>query len=209
MNNTLTDAIGGYFPLETALISQTLYSDAQCFSSARAAFYALLKKGQPSALWMPRWICNAMLSPAETLGIPVRFYSLDAAFAPADDLQPENGDWVLAVNYFGLVDNLAQSLMERFNPQQIVWDHSQAFFSAPQLGLATIYSPRKFFGVPDGGMLAGAIPVDIPPTEESGSLQRTGHLLIRLAQGAEAGYTAYRQAEQTLEELPGDRKSVV
>lgn len=151
MNNTLTDAIGGYFPLETALISQTLYSDAQCFSSARAAFYALLKKGQPSALWMPRWICNAMLSPAETLGIPVRFYSLDAAFAPADDLQPENGDWVLAVNYFGLVDNLAQSLMERFNPQQIVWDHSQAFFSAPQLGLATIYSPRKFFGVPDGG----------------------------------------------------------
>lgn len=103
-----------------------------------------------------------MLSPAETLGIPVRFYSLDAAFAPADDLQPENGDWVLAVNYFGLVDNLAQSLMERFNPQQIVWDHSQAFFSAPQPGLATIYSPRKFFGVPDGGMLAGAIQVDIP-----------------------------------------------
>ncbi|SQB29438.1 Uncharacterised protein [Citrobacter koseri] len=37
----------------------------------------------------------------------------------------------------------------------------------------------------------------------------TEHLLIRLAQGAEAGYTAYRQAEQTLEELPGEGMSML
>lgn len=209
MSNLLTDAIGGYFPLETGLTNQTLYADAQYFSSARSAFYALLKKGRPSAVWMPRWICNAMVSPAEALGIPVRFYSLDNVLAPTEDLQPQSNDWLLAVNYFGLGDSMAPQLLARFNPQQIVWDHSQAFFSPPPAGLATIYSPRKFFGVPDGGILVGSIKVDVPPEDTVNSLRRTSHLLLRLAQNAEAGYLAYQQAESTLEMLPGEGMSML
>lgn len=203
MNTLQTDAIGGYFSLETGLTNQMLYPNAQHFSSARSAFYALLKTGRPSAIWMPRWICNAMLSPAQTLGIPVRFYSLNNAPELSEDIQPQCGEWLLAVNYFGLGDSMVPQLVARFSPQQIVWDHSQAFFSPPQSCLATIYSPRKFFGVPDGGMLVGSIKVDVPEENADSSLQRTSHLLLRLARNAEAGYEAYQQAESTLEKLPG------
>ena len=34
----------------------------------------------------------------------------------------------------------------------IIFDNSQAFYSK-QYGTAGIYSPRKFFGLPDGGIL--------------------------------------------------------
>jgi len=209
MSTLQADAIGGYFPFETGLTKQTLYSDAQHFSSARSAFYALLKKGRPSAIWMPRWICNAMLSPAQALGIPVKFYSFTNAAELTNDFQPQYGEWLLAVNYFGLGDSMVPHLLARFSPQQIVWDHSQAFFSSPQPCLATIYSPRKFFGVPDGGILIGSIKVDVPEEDANSSLQRTSHLLLRLSQNAEAGYEAYQQAESTLEKLPGTGMSTL
>ncbi|MEA9394222.1 hypothetical protein [Lelliottia amnigena] len=199
----MKDAIGGYFPLELPQKKLKYHKGGEYFNSARAAFYALLKAGKPDAVWMPRWICDAMLSPLSELGVPVHFYSLEENFSPEADLKLAPGEWLLYVNYFGLCNCQEQALLKRFNPAQIIFDRSQAFFSPPQQGLATIYSPRKFFGVPDGGLLFSSLPVMQPELQEKVPLPPTEHMIQRLTYGAEAGFAAYQQAENLLSVLPG------
>ncbi len=199
----MSEAIGGYFPLELPLKRNAFYPMAQGFNSARAAFYGLLQAGKPSAVWMPNWICDAMLAPLYALQIPVRFYDIDVDFTPSHSVAPEQGEWLLYVNYFGLCHRQEEELRQRIKPQQLIFDRSQAFFSPPQHELAAIYSPRKFFGVPDGGLLHSTIKVIEPEPDPDGSLNRMEHLLRRLAEGAEAGFSAYQDAEKTLATLPG------
>jgi hypothetical protein len=203
----VSGAIGGYFPLELPLKRKAFYPTAQGFNSARAAFYGLIQAGRPSAVWMPSWICDAMLAPLHALKIPVRFYNLDADFAPKHDVAPGHGEWLLYVNYFGLCHRQEEELRLRIKPQQLIFDRSQAFFSSPQDELAAIYSPRKFFGVPDGGLLHSVINVAEPENDPDCSLNRMEHLLLRTAKGAEAGFSAYQAAEKTLAMLPGTRLS--
>lgn len=202
----MKDAIGGYFPLELPQKQLAYHVGGRYFNTARAAFYALLKAGKPEAVWMPRWICDAILSPLHELDVPVRFYSLDENFGPEAALEIASGEWLLYVNYFGLCGHQEQALLKRFNPAQLIFDRSQAFFAPPQQALATIYSPRKFFGVPDGGIMYSELPV-IPPQHTAPPAVE--HLLLRLACGAEAGFDAYKQAENTLSTLPGSAMSVL
>lgn len=205
----MKDAIGGYFPLELPRRQLAYHAGAGQFNTARAAFYALLKTGKPDAVWMPRWICDAMLSPLHELNVPVRFYSLDEDLNPSAALNITSGEWLLYVNYFGLCEQQEQALLKRFNPAQLIFDRSQAFFAPPQRGLATIYSPRKFFGVPDGGLLCSAIPVIQPERRTEEPLPMTEHLMQRLTLGAEAGFAAYQRAENALSTLPGTAMSAL
>jgi len=197
-----SDAIGGYFPLELPRLQAHFYPNLALFSSARGAFYALLVSGKPDAVWVPRYICDAMLSPLETLQIPVKYYSLDSQLMPDSEVAPAQNEWLLWVNYFGSCDVQEQKMLARFNPRQLILDHSQAFYSPPGDCLATLYSPRKFFGVPDGGLLATSLPVDVPQTDPLVSLNRSAHLLRRLAENAESGFATYQQAEETFTQAP-------
>jgi hypothetical protein len=110
-------------------------------------------------------------------------------------------DWLLYVNYFGICNNQVAQLLQRLSPDQVVLDFSQSFFSRPASdALATIYSPRKFFGVPDGGLLISRIPVSHPETQDTGSFGRISHLMRRLGDSPEAGYAEYQHAEESLAE---------
>ena len=57
------------------------------------------------------------------------------------------------MNYYGqLTDGKVLDLKRQY--VQIILDNIQAFFQKPVVGIDTIYSCRKFFGVPDGGYLS-------------------------------------------------------
>ena len=66
-------------------------------------------------------------------------------------MQLREGGWLLYVNYFGICQHQERQVLERFGASRVVLDRSQAFFADPIDCLATIYSPRKFFGVPTEG----------------------------------------------------------
>ena len=60
----------------------------------------------------------------------------------------------MSVNYFGLIPR------EKINGftaahQNVIVDCAQAFYTRPYSGAHTVYSPRKFFGVPDGCYVIG------------------------------------------------------
>lgn len=196
----MTDtAIGGYMALELPAPAPMRYPQALQFQSARAAFLALLRTGKPRRVWMPRYMCDAMLAPLAMAGCECVFYSVSSTFEIADPIELAPGDWLLYVNYMGVCGDGVQKVLRTFDPAQVVLDHSQAFFAPPGDCLATVYSPRKFFGVPDGGLLVTTLPVVLPQAVDEGAPSRMAHLLKRLYGQAESGYADFQQAEQSLE----------
>lgn len=192
-------AIGGYFGLVCPPQPQPFRPTAHRFQSARAAFHALLQAGQPRRVWMPSYTCDALFTPLAALNIEAVVYELTAAFAVPDTVKLAADDWLVYVNYFGVCHAQEQALLRRFSPMQLVFDRTQALFAPPHASLAAIYSPRKFFGVPDGGLLDTALPLTLPDAVDTGSVARCTHLLRRRDAGAEAGYADFQRAESSLE----------
>ena len=173
------------------------HSQAIAFQSARAAFCALLETGKPERIWMPRLICDSMVAPVVSAGIDVAFYELTADLRVAAPVKPNRSDWLLYVNYFGICGHGSADTLSRFDPQRVVLDHAQAFYAAPAACLAAIYSPRKFFGLPDGGLLVTEVPIPLPAAD-TGSVARMQHLLLRLNGSPEEGFREFQRAEETL-----------
>lgn len=208
----MRSAIGGYFELELPLPREVCrHLEAPAFQSARAALYALLQTAspRPERLWLPSYICDAMLMPAWQAGIKVSFYGVDRNFEIEEGLMLQQGEWLLYVNYFGICADQVKDTLSRFPKNQVIVDGSQAWFAQPADCLANIYSPRKFFGVPDGGIIYSNIVRDEDYLLDGGSLERASHLLKRLAQGPEFGYAAYQAAEASLAVLDPRRMSLM
>lgn len=203
------EEIGGYFELELSVQSDIKYPQAQKYQSARASFLALLRAVKPQRVWMPHYICNAMRAPVQEMGLELCSYAIDANFAIAEHIDLREQDILLYVNFFGVCGQQVDHILEHFNPSQVVIDCSQAFYAEPKECLATIYSPRKFFGVPDGGLLVTDFPVALPSTRELLSQTRMGHLIKRLGGGAEAGYADFKQAEEGLGDMEPRLMSVL
>lgn len=194
----MSTAIGGYFELELPLGTGERYKEAGRYQSASAAFRALLKNERPARVWMPWYICSSMIAALQAEGVPIQRYEIDETLDIKGELPLAKGEWLVYVNYFGVCDRNVDRILTRYSPDQVVIDCAQAFFSAPRRCLATLYSPRKFFGVPDGGYLVTDIEMPFIDEEDDGSVNRCIHLLKRLGSGPEAGYQDYRAAESTL-----------
>lgn len=200
-------AIGGYFELELPQARTTPYPAALRFQSARAALLSLLREGKPNRVWAPKYICDSMLAPLVAERIPICFYGIDDSLEISTTVDLENDDWLLYVNYFGICDEVEEALLQKFNPDQIVLDHAQAFFAPPRHCLANVYSPRKFFGIPDGGLMITQLVQKEPVDIDKGSISRSDYLLMRHDGPAETGYAAYKRAEESLEEMAPRRMS--
>ncbi|THF64144.1 hypothetical protein [Pseudothauera rhizosphaerae] len=196
-NTIIHSAIGGYFELELAQGTGEYHRNVLRYQSARAAFLALLRAGRPATIWMPWYVCDSMMEPPVMAGIPVRRYGLDAELQIVD-AQPGVNDWLLYVNYFGVCRRGVMETLRRFDSERIIIDNSQAFFNPAEDCLATIYSPRKFFGVPDGGYLATKLDMREPEEIDQGSIGRCTHLLRRLGDEPEKGYADFVAADSSL-----------
>lgn len=196
-------AIGGYFELESCGKGEgELYPLAHRFQSARAAIMALALRCRPKRLWLPFYICAEMSESLISVGIELCRYRIDQNFRIIRDFCLGREDWLLCVNYFGVADAVVDEVLNSFPYEQVLVDQAQAFFSPPRYALATVYSPRKFFGVPDGGYLLTETPVPEPLEQDEGSAERCEPLRIRRLEGAEAGYGSYRATEAALKGQP-------
>jgi hypothetical protein len=195
----MPNAIGGYFEMELPEGRSYFHDKALLYQSARAAFRALVKEIKPNRLLVPKFICDSMISSLDAENIKYIFYDLEESFNVPDSIILNNDDLLLYVNYYGVCQAQVDRLLERYPARQLVFDFSQAFFEPPKhQALATIYSPRKFFGLPDGGMLVTSAKMTPPKIQDSDSLARMSHLLKRLCEDPEAGYIDYIQAEISL-----------
>lgn len=193
------EEIGGYFELELCRKGH-YHKNTILLNSARSCFeYILLARGYKK-VYMPYYTCEVMLQPLLKYGIAYEFYSINESLELDRKVNLLPGEALLYTNYFGLKQRYVESLSAIYGTRLII-DNAQAFF-APRIDLIdTFYSPRKFFGVPDGGYLYtdctldSDIPIDY-------SYERMQHLILRIEKGAEAGYAAFKKADSSLDNQP-------
>ncbi len=193
----MSSAIGGYYPLELP-DGEVYYPDLCALNSGRSALEFIVCELGFRALHVPFFTCEVVLEPLRRQGIEIYFYRVDENLDVADGIDVPEGAGLLYTNYFGLKDRAVGVLSSRFGKRLVV-DNSQAFYSQPPSGSSSFYSPRKFFGVPDGGY--ASIPwltLDTGSHERDVSHGRCSHLLKRWDLGAEDGYGDFKANDASL-----------
>lgn len=188
-------SIGGYFGL-TCGDNPLYYNDGIYLNSCRNALRYLIRTLGIQKIHIPVFTCEVIKKAILSENCKVLSYNIDENFFPLQDIP--KSDFILYNNYFGLTEDKVKIVATIF-PNLIV-DNAQAFYSHVT-GRASIYSLRKFFGVPDGGILRGK---DIPKLnlETSTSYEVMAHLLIRRDLGAEAGYSSFIKDEEIISHYP-------
>ncbi|MAB57137.1 MAG: hypothetical protein CL524_06255 [Aequorivita sp.] len=188
--------IGGYFGLELNT-GKEFHDNAIRLNTGRNALEYILKANGFSKIYLPFFICDAVLQPIKKHNIDVIFYTIDEQLEPVFNYETiEEKSAFLYVNYFGLKDLFVQTLPAKC--KNLIIDNSQSFFSKPLPGTDTFYSARKFFGVPDGAYLYSNRKLD-STFERDESFERASHLLKRVDVDAETGFNDFRNNEAKLE----------
>ncbi len=199
-------AIGGFFELELR-DGPEYHREAVRLNTATNAFEVVLREKNATRVYLPYYICDTLLRPLTQLAIDYKFYSVNECLEPKFDYSTiEENEAFLAVNYFGLKDALIQDL-GKIVPNLIV-DNAQSFFSFPLIGVDSFYSARKFFGVPDGAYLYTNPTIEMNQ-ETDKSIDRMAHLLLRIEDDPESGYSYYRANESRLRQTPIRKMSLL
>lgn len=194
--------IGGYFELELGKKKNSLFSEEAIYvNSGRNAFeYILRSLPKIDTLWMPYFTCSSLQEPLSRLKVHVRYYQVteQLEIQSVDKLNLGSTDYILYTNYFGVKENYALTLYSKFGSQLII-DNSQALFAKPTE--LCFYSPRKFVGVPDGGVAFSPFKMDIKEQDKSSYLRCT-HLLKRFDHAASEGYSDFKIISETIANQP-------
>jgi hypothetical protein len=185
--------IGGYFELELNDFGSVYHDSALALNSGRNAFeYIILQQGY-TRVHIPYFTCDVLLEPLKRNNIEYLFYNINDAFLPVN-LEMSESDALLYTNYFGINQNGVGEVIKSF--KHVIIDNSQAFFDLPLENTDTFYSPRKFFGLPDGGFAYTSEVNRINNLETDQSSGRMEHLIVRIENGAESGYIAFKENDK-------------
>ena len=193
--------IGGYFGLESHLNNGGEYhADLVALNTARNAIVYLAKAKRIEKLYIPFLLCDSVSLVCDREGIPYEYYHTDKSFQPIFDKKLGNGEYLYVVNLYGQLANERIVELQR-QYKRVIADNIHAFFQKPVEGIDTIYSCRKFFGVPDGAYLAtDCILNENLPLDNSDD--RTRHIYGRVKDGATAHYAEFKANDASFKQLP-------
>ncbi len=197
----MKDAIGGYFEIEPRTVEEHAIpqKDGILLNTGRNAFEFILRlTPNIRMVYLPFYTCDVMREPLNKLKIPYTFYHTSHKLDIVEDFALDEDEYIVVNNYFGVKDEYVSWMAKKYQERLII-DNAQAFYAPVLEGTKTMYSPRKFFGVPDGGIAC------LSNNNRSwlyydcdDSTNRLEHLMIRKIQGAESGYEKFREAESSL-----------
>lgn len=196
-------AIGGYFSWEFPMNKVRFPHEAGALvNSGHGALQLILQRIRKIAkVWIPYFTCDIVPDALKSIGVAYEFYHLN------HDLEleqlPELGqdEYLLYTNYFGIMDGYVAVLAKIYGDRLII-DNAQAFFAPEMEGSHQIYSPRKFVGVPDGGMAVSPLKLDIEGLVTGFASDRCAHLLIRTEGNVTEGYAHFQSNDNALRDLP-------
>ena len=189
--------IGGYLELER-FTGPMLHEKALALSSGRACLSYLIEQRGIRKIALPDFNCDIVETVCRTHDVSIRVYPVGADLRPKT-LQTEEDEWFYLVNFYGqLTEDEVHHVAARV-PQLIV-DNAQAYFDLPLSGVDTLYTCRKFLGVPDGGFLYTTAPERALPADES--RERMGFVLGRFERPAGEYFAAAAQNNDDLSMEP-------
>lgn len=195
--------IGGYFGLEL-LAGKEYYGEMIPVANGRSALGYLLQARSIQKLYIPHFLCGSVAAFCRRAGCQVVYYSIGTDLLPRFEQVLQSGEYLYIVNYYGQISN-AQILSLQKQYGNVIIDNVQAFFQPPVAGVDTIYSCRKFFGVPDGGYLSTDAPAVILPKDIS--KDRMTHVLGRFECNASDYYDAFKANDHAFMEMEARQMS--
>lgn len=191
--------IGGYFELEN-LAGQEFYPDLIALNSARNALLYVMKARAIKKIYIPYYLCDCIRDTLQNYSYDFGYYHIDEDFKPKIDHRLENGAYLYLVNHYGQHSNDTIKKFESLYGSLIV-DNTHAFFQPPLPGIDTIYSCRKFFGVPDGAYLSTDAVLDEELAVDI-SKDRYPYLLGRFEGKASDYYKEYHEVNELFDLEP-------
>lgn len=195
--------IGGYIEFER-LTNKMLHEKGILLNSARDCFFYLCEAHLAKKIWIPYFLCDSIYKLCRKKGIKYDFYHIDKNWLPVN-VKLQQDEYIYIVNYYGQLDEAA-ILALKMKYGNIIIDNTQAYFNAPIEGIDTLYSCRKYFGVPDGGVLFtdGHLDCDM---EQEVSYNRMNFLLGRYEKTASEFYSEYVANNDYFDTQPMKRMS--
>ena len=201
--------IGGFFGLELPEYGNfPQWSPGRSVavnSGRRALEYILRSLGDVRCVHVPFYTCPTVLEPMELLRIPCVFYRIDEHLEPESLPVPGEGEYLLYTNYFGIKEKYVDLLAARYGKRLMV-DNALALYSPPRSGVSSLYSPRKFSGLPDGGVAVMDDPL-LGLEERDESFPDASFLLECMEYGMERSAGACERNERRLRNSPLRRMS--
>lgn len=196
---TILREIGGYLELDE-FIDNEFYSDLVALNTGRNALLYLTKARNIEKLYIPSFLCSSIGEVLNNNDFKFEYYNINLDFKPDFNNRLNKNEYILIVNYYGQLDtNEILKLKRQY--KNIIIDNTQAFFQKPVKDTDTIYSCRKFFGVPDGAYLATEhilnenLKIDV-------SKDRMSHILGRFEGQASDYYSQHQQNDYSFKEEP-------
>lgn len=191
--------IGGYreLDLRTGLEYYRDASPARLNAGRCGVYHAARCLGCRKVL-LPRYQCETVRSFLLKKGMETAYYHIGEDLLPlAENREPDAA--IVLVNYFGLIPAPALEAFVRSN-RNVVVDNTQGFYQPNIPGAYSVYSPRKFFGVPDGCYVIGADAERyLEEYGQDSSAPSASFLLTRIESGGNANYDHYQQSERRLD----------
>lgn len=192
--------IGGYLELECCS-GEPFHTSAVALNSARSCLAYLIELRGIERIALPDLMCDAVRKTCERMGAQVRTYRIGEGLSLPGDLILGEGEWLYVADYYGKLSAGEVARAKAMSGGHLVVDEVQGFFRDPWPGVDTLYTCRKFFGVADGAYLAAADGARLARELPAGSsCGRMAHVLGRVEAGSAAFYTAYRQAEASIDD---------
>jgi dTDP-4-amino-4,6-dideoxygalactose transaminase len=175
-----TRIIGGMFGLEMGTpqpCSQPpfLKEGHVYLANARSGIFLLCKCLSPPSVWIPSYLCGSMVEALEKAQARTKYYEVDyhlnvTSLGWLESVQRD--DLVILVDYFGFPCDPTLAACVKARGAWVLEDACQALLSG-QANVHSdfvLFSPKKFLGVPDGGILVfkrdmelGEIRLQSPP----------------------------------------------
>ena len=188
------NSIGGYIGLELGAYKNNFFKNKLLFNSGRSACVYYLRQKGIKHIWVPYYICGDFIETLRKNDIDVNLYHLDKDLEIKADIGVDEA--ILYVNYFGCKEDYIKKISDTYST--LIIDNSQAFFNKQIGDLPTFYSVRKFFGVPDGGILMAEEDLTDPKLDDYQSHEYCQHLIKQLDVNSTYGYTDFRNNEERI-----------
>lgn len=191
--------IGGYFEFELNH-GKEFHSDAIALNTGRNCLRYLILSRQIKVMYLPELLCGSIEEVCQEEGVTVIHYPIGKQWIPLIDATTVGENYIYIINYYGQLHRDKQKeLTKKFS--HVIIDNAQAFYELPLPNIDTIYTCRKFFGVPDGAYLYSDCNL-IPKLERDISYDRISFLMGREETSASTFFKEFQKNEMILQNKP-------
>lgn len=143
---------GGYIELDN-YYGNEYYADMISLNCGRNCLAYLIEARDIHKIYLPYFLCDSVMQTCMKYDVIIEYYSVDEQLKPHITNEIEEDAYLYVVNYYGQLEKeYILQLSRRYH--NLIVDYVQAFFTPPLEHIDTIYSCRKYFGVPDGAYLS-------------------------------------------------------